>query len=113
MSKVLEVEDRIGPVIADHMATSAYISEHLNQQKPLTAVEWDLLMQTLTSLRYFLDDWKRENGKRQDLIQFAGVACSARSDMLSPIQGGSQNAPRHEDMTLNRNTQRDSPADAP
>ena len=53
MSKVLEVEDRIGPVIADHMATSACISEHLNQQKPLTAVEWDLLMQTLTSLRLF------------------------------------------------------------
>ena len=62
MTEVLEVDDRIGPVIADHMATSAYISEHLRQHKPLTAVEWDMLTQTMTSLRYFLDDWKRKNG---------------------------------------------------
>jgi hypothetical protein len=58
----MEDTPTIGQLIADHVTISACLSEHLRQNKPLTAMEWDVLTQTAASLRYFLDEWKRKNG---------------------------------------------------
>jgi hypothetical protein len=58
----MEDTPTIGQLIADHVTISARLSEHLRQNKSLTAMEWDVLTQTAASLRYFLDEWKRKNG---------------------------------------------------
>ena len=44
----------INRLIADFMAISAPIERHLQQDKPLTALQWDLLSQTVKDLQLFL-----------------------------------------------------------
>jgi hypothetical protein len=49
-------------LIADFMTASSPIENYLQQDLPLTAMQWDLIHQTITGLQIFADKWKQKHG---------------------------------------------------
>ena len=52
---------KIQRLIAQLMSVSAPVEDHLQQGKPLTALQFESLSLTIAGLRTFLEAWKRKN----------------------------------------------------
>ena len=49
-------------MIANFMTASTPIESYLQKDLPMTAMQWDLVAQTISSLQIFADKWKRKHG---------------------------------------------------
>lgn len=49
-------------MIANFMTASTPIESYLQKDLPMTAMQWDLVAQTISSLQIFAHKWKRKHG---------------------------------------------------